>query len=99
MIGSQGYVGTLMPGHPRANKRGYVYEHITVVENYLSEAMGVKVYLDKGFDIHHKNKIKTDNRIENLEVMLPRDHSIHHMIEKRIGERITVETTYSRIKP
>ena len=59
----KGYVMRNMPEHPRANtSKMYVFEHILVMEDYLGR------YLDVGEMIHHKNCIKDDNRIENLEL-------------------------------
>ncbi len=57
---SQGYVYVLMPEHPRANKRGYVKRSRLVMEHHLGR------YLKSEEIPHHKNKIKDDDRIENL---------------------------------
>ena len=58
---TDGYIEVYDPLHHRANIHGYVREHIKVVE----EALGP---LPPNAVVHHKNGIKTDNRLSNLEV-------------------------------
>lgn len=54
--------------HPRANAAGYIREHRLVVEKMIGR------YLTKDEYIHHKNGIKTDNRLENLTIVAPTNH-------------------------
>ena len=65
---STGYIEVYMPNHPRANKRGRVYEHLLVWE----ATHGRK--LRKGEIVHHLNGIKTDNRPENLIALKKKTH-------------------------
>lgn len=68
---SNGYIMIYKPDHPRS-WFGYVQEHILVMEEYL----GIK--LPEGCAVHHRNKIRDDNRIENL--LLLRSDSDHMML-------------------
>jgi hypothetical protein len=73
-VASNGYVLIKRPDHPRADCRGYVYEHILVAEQLIGRPVR------KGEQVHHKNHIKTDNRPENLEV---KANAAHHQYEHR----------------
>ena len=78
---SSGYRLILKPGHHRADRGGYVLEHILVFE----EATGIIV--PDGCCIHHLNGIKDDNRIENLCMMTHGAHTVmHHKGAKRADE-------------
>lgn len=58
-----GYVLLCIHDHPNSDRNGYIFEHRVVAEMYCGR------FLKSGEDVHHKNEIKHDNRIENLEII------------------------------
>jgi hypothetical protein len=67
--------------HPRTDHKGYVFEHILMYEDFY------KCCLLRWGTIHHKNEIKTDNRVENLQGFTNQKHvSIHQRGKPRIKE-------------
>ena len=67
-----GYIILCIHEHPNSDKAGYIFEHRIMVE------MDKGDILDKRFDVHHKNGVKHDNRIENLEIISHSEHTILH---------------------
>lgn len=57
-----GYILLCRPKHFSSNEKGRVFEHHFVMANHLGRA------LKKDERIHHKNGIRDDNRLENLEL-------------------------------
>jgi hypothetical protein len=72
-----GYKYLLMKNHPNAAKSGYVAEHVVIMSKFINRP------LCKGETVHHKNGIRNDNRLENLELW---SHS--HPFGQRIEDKI-----------
>lgn len=72
---SGGYVLVRTQQHHRANKYGYVLEHILNWE----QAHGKP--LPPGWVIHHLNGIKHDNRLDNLVALPNKKHA--HILEAK----------------
>ncbi len=71
----RGYVHVRASNHPNKNHNGYVREHRLIMEAYLGR------YLRPKEDVHHINGNRSDNRIENLELISRGKHaSLHHTI-------------------
>ena len=60
---TKGYIDIFNPKHPRARGGKYVLEHRLVMEKYLGR------YLEPYEQVHHRNGIKDDNRLANLEIV------------------------------
>lgn len=59
-------------------------EHRYVYQQFINRPLW------RGELIHHKNGDKSDNRIENLEIMTPKQHSIHHNQKYSITKKCLV---------
>jgi hypothetical protein len=81
----KGRKGIYAPDHPKCNSRGYVLYSRWLMEQHLGR------YLTEYEQVHHINGVKTDDRIENLQVVTRGEHSSIHSDGHRTLD-------YSRIK-
>ncbi len=73
-IASNGYVKTRVgQTHPLADPNGYAYEHLVVWCAAGNERP------PRGWIIHHRNNDKTDNRLDNLQLMKRGEHNAEHL--------------------
>lgn len=79
-VTGDGYVMVLNRNHPRANAKGYVYEHIVVMEQKIGRR------LRRGEVIHHIDGNQSNNDPDNLrlhrsqELHLKKEHPRHFAI-------------------
>ena len=78
IVDGSGYVIVRCPEHPNATKgknRTYILEHRLIMSNHLERPLKPREV------VHHKNGVKDDNRIENLEIKTNSSHMRKHGLE------------------
>lgn len=85
IVDGNGYVCILKPEHPRANVRGYVKEHILVMERRIGRPLVWHGPEDPRSEIvHHKDFNKQNNDPGNLEIHSYASHlALHRGYEAR----------------
>lgn len=73
---SDGYISLYYPDYPSSSKDGYVMEHVYIMEQNIGRV------LNDNEVVHHKNHIRNDNRIENLQLLTFKEHASLHMRER-----------------
>lgn len=83
-----GYVVFSLPEHPNSNQSGTIREHVYVMSEYIGRP------LRQGETVHHCNGIRSDNRIENLELWAS-NHPPGQRIEDIVSHAKYILETYS----
>jgi HNH endonuclease len=73
-----GYKKIHKKNHPNAWKNGDMFEHVYIMSEHLNRP------LKKGETVHHRNGIKSDNRIDNLELW-----SSSHPYGQKVEDKIS----------
>lgn len=78
-ISSTGYAYLYDPDHPRAGNSGRVAEHIVVMEAHIGRPiLPTEV-------VHHINRVRDDNRLENLQLLTTTEHYKLHAAERKLA--------------
>ena len=78
-INNHGYTLEYRPDYPRTQEgKGWVMQHRLVMSDYLGRP------LENYENVHHKNGVRSDNRLENLELWVirqPAGQRVEDLIE------------------
>lgn len=77
-----GYMRANRPSHPNSSRTGQISQHTYVMSKHLGRP------LTPNESIHHKNGIRHDNRLENLELWSSKTH--------KPGQRVTDMVEFAR---
>ncbi len=77
---TDGYIYIWQPSHPRANCRGYILHSHLVIDKKLGR------HLKPQEVTHHRNKIRNDDRLENLKLFANQGkHASFHNIQRNLS--------------
>lgn len=91
-----GYIMRYDAKNPNAAKNGYVFQHRQVMSEFLGRPLKARE------NVHHKNGIRSDNRIENLELWAthqPSGQRVQDVINHSINTIIEYSVEACKIDP
>lgn len=74
-----GYMYTYKPEHELANKAGKVYQHTYVMVQHIQRK------LTENEEVHHKDRVRSNNNISNLQLLTSSEHRKLHCLEAGQG--------------
>lgn len=74
---TNGYVHLVLLNHPKADKKGRYYEHRWVMEKHLGR------FLERSEVVHHLDENRSNNGLDNLQLMLNSEHSSTHHSKRK----------------
>ena len=80
-----GYVLVHEPSHPAADKGGWIAEHRLVAEQMIGRPLA------STDEVHHDNRVRDDNRPENLVVLDGVTHSVVTQSQRRSDRELLAE--------
>ena len=84
LMDEDGYILIYRPEHPYCNINGWIREHRLIMEQHLGR------YLTRIEVVHHINKNKYDNRIENLMLFNNQKEHLSYELTKDMSNRICI---------
>lgn len=84
---TSGYVRAYRPDHPNAARDGQILQHIYIMSEHLGRP------LRKGETVHHKNGVRSDNDIDNLELWASR-HPAGQRVEDLVTFAMAIQADY-----
>ena len=70
-----GYIDVYEPTHPLARRDGYLMEHRKM-------AWDAGLFSNPALQVHHVNEVRSDNRLENFEILGAAEHTKRHIAER-----------------
>lgn len=72
------YYYIMNPAHERANKKGYIPEHVAIMEELIGR------HLNPEEIVHHIDHNSLNNNLDNLQLMTAHDHLSYHAKQKHL---------------
>src|SRR5690606_17642772 len=82
-----GYIKIRNP-YKKYDDKKEIFDHRAIYQYYLSILFDEVIIIPNGYEIHHINEIKDDNRLINLTCLSHREHRQLHMMNNTFSRKI-----------